>query len=543
VTLRLLESRDLSNLVDWRNRHRRAFADPARITVKGQAAWFSAYQERTDDLMYVIETPSGHAVGCVSLYDIDRRAGTAELGRLLIGRAEDQGRGYASDACRAILGHAKDGLGLTRVYLRVVADNTPAITLYERLGFHPDASRDARAGRDCGSVPLLGMSAELAELSSSEEERPCANRRPLRVIVVHPGLTPSTYIRLLSPLRWLEARGGVRVIVTAETVLRPSRRALAGGLLRGSLEYVRAHDEACRALQTADVVVVQRSTSLAGLDVTRLAREAGAGIVYECDDDFLEIAPETESVGAYYNRPEVRRAFVEHLRGADIVTTTTATLEQAFNVWANDVRTPPNCVDASYLSPGPRRISHEAVVVGYAGTVTHGADFACVSAAVRRILDEYSGRMRAQFMGFIPDELAGRPEVEFIPYTEDYAGFLGNLSRADWSFAIAPLADLPANRGKTDNKYREYGACGIPAVYSASTAYSGSVVDGRTGLLVEHTEQGWYEGLKKMAEDVGLRERIAVAAREDVLARYTVAGAARAWLDVLHDAAAARRAR
>ena len=59
--------------------------------------------------------------------------------------------------------------------------------------------------------------------------------------------------------------------------------------------------------------------------------------------------------------------------------------------------------------------------------------------------------------------LAGLPNVGFVPYNDDYPAFLRALSRVDWSFGIAPLADLPSRHGKSDNKYREYGACRIPA--------------------------------------------------------------------------------
>jgi glycosyltransferase involved in cell wall biosynthesis len=118
---------------------------------------------------------------------------------------------------------------------------------------------------------------------------------------------------------------------------------------------------------------------------------------------------------------------------------------------------------------------------------------------------------------------------------------LRTLSRVDWSFAIAPLADLPSARGKTDNKYREYGACRIPAIYSDHPVYSRGVTDGRNGLLVPHTEQGWYEGLQRMMADATLRENLARTAYDDVVARYPVEAAAQAWLDTFQDLLSRKR--
>ncbi len=531
--LRPLDEGDLASLAEWRNRHRLRFADSSVVTTEGQAAWYESYRRRDDDLMYVIETLDGRPLGCVSLYHVDREAATAEFGRLMIGRAEDEAHGYAADASRALLEHAETTLSLERVYLQVIADNRRAVELYESVGFVRDPSRDATVERDGAQVELVGMSLPL-----SSRDRPTSTQSeyagpPIAVTVVHPGLTPSTSIRLLSPLTWLEERGRVTLTLVSEDQLQPSRREIAGLVVRGRSFHREARLTAENVLRGADIVILQRSTSSAGKRAESLARASGAGVVYECDDNFLAVDKDTPAVGAYYGSPRVRRHFVELLAGADVVTTSTSVLADAFAEFATDVRTLPNCIDFTYIDAVPRPETPSALVIGYAGTVTHGPDFACVEPALRRVLDEWRGAVRLQFFGFVPETLLGRPDVGFVPYSEDYPGFLRTLSRVDWSFGIAPLADLPVNRGKTDNKYREYGACRIPALYSDCAVYSGSVADGRTGLLVPHTEEGWYQGLRRMMADAPLRENLAGAARDDVAERYSVAAAAEAWLDTL----------
>ena len=117
-----------------------------------------SYRRRDDDLMYIIETLDRRPVGCVSLYHVDLAARTAEVGRLMIGRADDEGRGYAADASRALLRHAGTALGIRLVYLQVIADNQRALTLYEGLGFVRDTSRDATIERDASQVEFIGMS-------------------------------------------------------------------------------------------------------------------------------------------------------------------------------------------------------------------------------------------------------------------------------------------------------------------------------------------------------------------------------------------------
>jgi len=62
---------------------------------------------------------------------VDRRASLA-IGLL---RREDQGRGLGTEAVRRVLTYGFDELGLHRVSLRVLADNSRAIRSYEKCGF------------------------------------------------------------------------------------------------------------------------------------------------------------------------------------------------------------------------------------------------------------------------------------------------------------------------------------------------------------------------------------------------------------------------
>jgi RimJ/RimL family protein N-acetyltransferase len=93
VRLRPLAKGDLRELAEWRNRHRHCFADPRRVTLAGQKTWFTQYERRPGDLMFIIEAPNGRAVGSVAIYNLDRKAGTAEFGRLMIGLPADERRG------------------------------------------------------------------------------------------------------------------------------------------------------------------------------------------------------------------------------------------------------------------------------------------------------------------------------------------------------------------------------------------------------------------------------------------------------------------
>ncbi len=73
-------------------------------------------------------------VGYVVLYDIYWNLQVASMG-IAIGDPADRGRGYGRDGMELILRYAFHELNLHRVALTVLARNTSARQLYERVGF------------------------------------------------------------------------------------------------------------------------------------------------------------------------------------------------------------------------------------------------------------------------------------------------------------------------------------------------------------------------------------------------------------------------
>lgn len=139
IALRPLQEDDLELTLRWRNQAhiRRWFIYSDVITPEQHRSWYQKYLARDDDLVFIIEErmPVSRPIGQVALYDIGLHGNAAEFGRLMIGDAADNGKGFAREATRLLVDYGLSALGLQRIYLEVFQNNAAALSVYTGCGF------------------------------------------------------------------------------------------------------------------------------------------------------------------------------------------------------------------------------------------------------------------------------------------------------------------------------------------------------------------------------------------------------------------------
>ncbi|WP_106768571.1 glycosyltransferase [Paenibacillus faecalis] len=304
------------------------------------------------------------------------------------------------------------------------------------------------------------------------------------VLVIAAGMIPSLEIGVLQPFNALNKSSNLKYDMKLE------------------------HEVSKEMIAAADTIVFVRNVEPSAYTLLELAHQLRKRTVYVIDDNFLEIEP-TTAVGQYYCDPVRRETFIKFLRSAQTIKVDAPDLgtyiQERFN---KNVIYFPGSVDFDWLDKQKRSDrGREQIVIGYAGGEKE-EDFSPVIPALNKILDYYGGFVRLEFLGYIPKAFVDRPSIKFKGGGMEYKDFMKELNRCNWDIGIAPLADTLFNKGKTNNKFREYGACRIPGIYSKVPAYVPWITQGESGYLVEHTESAWFEGIKTMIEDPPMRERI-----------------------------------
>ncbi len=107
--------------------------------------------------------------------------------------------------------------------------------------------------------------------------------------------------------------------------------------------------------------------------------------------------------------------------------------------------------------------------------------------------------------------------VEEVTWSEESEN--NNIMKCD--IGIMPLVDSPWERGKCGYKIIQYMASGLPVVASNIGANSTIIDNGRSGFLVDTTEE-WVSVLSHLLVAPTLREQMGVAGRKIVEDRFCV---------------------
>lgn len=281
-------------------------------------------------------------------------------------------------------------------------------------------------------------------------------------------------------------------------------------------------------LAWADVVVTQRGFPQPGTrNLLEPILAAGKPVVYETDDCLPEVPD-------YLGKPHYREWGPDILAWAarvDAVTVPTPALADYFAPHARRVHLLPNYLTVR-TRPDALRTAPNAegrIEIGFAGNAGHRGDLAMVAPALRRIL-ERRPEVRLTFFGGAPEALEPGERVRVIAPDWRYDLFPQRLAALGLDIGIAPLADNPFNRCVSNLKYLEYGALGIPGVFSRMPAFDG-VRDGATGLLCDASEEAWEEAIERLCADADLRRGIGEAARADVRAHWMLEPHAHLWAE------------
>ena len=101
-------------------------------------------------------------------------------------------------------------------------------------------------------------------------------------------------------------------------------------------------------------------------------------------------------------------------------------------------------------------------------------------------------------------------------------------NNVNWDVGIAPLVNTEFNKCKSELKYIEFSALGIPVVASRIEGYEEAIEDGVDGYLAT-SENEWVSKLVTLLEDPVLRNGMVNNAHDNILKNYSLNSRVEQW--------------
>ena len=270
-------------------------------------------------------------------------------------------------------------------------------------------------------------------------------------------------------------------------------------------------------------------------------RVVGAKLVVDADDDMFNVHPHNYAYQHHFPGSPKQKALSYLFENADAITVSTEalkkTLEKRFKA---PIKILPNCIDTSIWDHKLGRktklnmfksdketddveiveveTNPENIRIGWICSASHEQDAPEVYNALKEILEKYKN-VELWCVGWRPTSFEDFPRTYWIQGTSDYEDYPKFLCELGLDISIAPLIPDEFNKSKSNIKWMEASMAGIPTVASNYEPYH-CIDHYKTGYLAKNDRE-WVKYLSWLIEEKETREKIAIAAKKEVLEKYT----------------------
>jgi glycosyltransferase involved in cell wall biosynthesis len=258
------------------------------------------------------------------------------------------------------------------------------------------------------------------------------------------------------------------------------------------------------ALADVDLLILHSPGSRQSASLAARACAEGIPVVADFDDAFVRYDHAAVE--------DVNARFRTLLATVDVVTVSTDLLAESYAQFSDNVRVLPNCFDETMVAWGLNGVPHPRLQIGFSGSGFHENNLRLVAEPLECVLRMHPDVRAVEAGGpNLLSQLDARPEQLVYLGWHAFDGFPLLLHQMD--VVLAPLEDVPFNRGKSNVRCMTAGLVGAPVVASPVGAYAEYVEHGINGFHAR-TEADWFGALERLVTNPDLRHRMGQANRE-----------------------------
>lgn len=354
---------------------------------------------------------------------------------------------------------------------------------------------------------------------------------PIKVAFIPAGVSGVVFYRMWQPHNAINTIKGIQSIqwwyTTNQYEIHPWENEVSDTHKGPSIHY-----DINAACEWADVIVWMSLHTPQAMGLFREMRAKHHKVFLTEIDDYILSIPSKNQASAYFKpgSPMVNFA-IEQFETSDGVVVSTPYLGDMYRKFNKNIYIVENCIDTRLWDT--HKNDGDNVKIGWMGGGTHEEDLEIVKDVVFELLSEHKN-ISFHFLHGVPRFFRDVPRIKADLGFKAVDKYPQWVMKAGFDIGIAPLEDNNFNRGKSNLRWLEYSAMGIPTVASPLPHFVESIRVGETGLIAK-THDEWKYNLKKLIEDKALRHSIGLNARKEVEEKWSMRSLGNKYKSVLEE--------
>jgi O-antigen biosynthesis protein len=314
-----------------------------------------------------------------------------------------------------------------------------------------------------------------------------------------------------------------------------------------SILEVKDHIESlCKA---ADVVIWQPVYYEQSMEFfNEMRQKYGKYTIVETDDDLIDVPAWNEAFHSFNPNSYHRKIALECMSMADGMIVSTPHLQNLYGKFNTNIHVVENSLDfkgdsgfVGWDKVSPKK--HKGTRIGWIGGRSHFNDLMMVAPVLSEFLmrrpdvDLYlvNSALRESCVAlgrkYPFDGLKNVYVAERSVHINRYAQFAAHFG---FDIGIAPLIDCNFNRAKSNLRWLEYSALGIPTIATDISHFSQTIRKGEDGILIPGNDLNqWDTALNALVDSRSLRENMGRMANKRVKRDFNVARNAAKYIRLL----------
>lgn len=287
--------------------------------------------------------------------------------------------------------------------------------------------------------------------------------------------------------------------------------------------------------QQADVIVFGRVETDWALTTFYALRDQfpGKPILTELDDDITDVAAYNPAAEFIKPGSDLTRLALSQITNSDGLIVSTPYLKEVYSEFNQHIYVVPNSIDVQKWNAAKRK-KKPGIRIGWIGGASHAEDLRLLDPIIDPIVERNPEVTFVFASSAHPDFLKDRKGVELVETWSPILKYPSHIGSLDFDIGLAPLRDNKFNRAKSNLRWLEYSALGIPCVASQVGHFAETIKDGVDGFLAK-TPEHFAAHLGEMIADKKVRNRIGRAAHARIYEDFNVDKTIDRYIEAVED--------